>query len=500
MLGNILGIDINDSSVSGVLVKGGLQKDQIVACASVPVTSDGGVAEAFDTLIEKMMLPDVVCVTGVPADQVLFRNLTMPFEDKKSIRQTLVFELETMLPLGVDQITADFIVARPGIGKTDVLAAAVERSWIAERLAFLQERGLDPELIDVRNVSVVGSLLRQKEVPDDGLFLEIRRRKCTLVLFSDRKIVLVRSLYLNHQSTGESSDSDDDRVLEGVVNEAVIGNLCSEIERTVSALRHEHGMHCAPRKVFISGPFGSDPVVTQTIGRILGMETETVDLCRDGRVVKGEGVAGQWNAALMNNALALALRENKQSGFNFRKNGFAVKKPFARFKKEIVTGAVYMIILLALLTVDVVIDSSHLDKRIDELDSRIESIFSQTFPEVTRIVNPVQQMRIKISEMKKDTSGIPVIASSQKVLDLIEDISTRIPATQEIELSRMVIDQDAVLLKGKTDTFNTVDSIKKGLEASSFYSEVTIASANLDRSGEGVQFELKLTRSQAAQN
>ncbi len=499
MLGNILGIDINDSSVSGVLVRGGLQKVRIVSCASVPVSGDVGAAEAVDKLIEKMMIPDVVCVTGVPADQVSFRNLEMPFGDKKSIRQTLIFELETMLPYGVDEITADFTVARSAAGKTDVLAASVERSWIAERLTFLQQRGLDPELIDVRNVPIVAWLLKQKEVPDDGLFLEIRCKKCTMVLFSERRIVLVRSLYLNRND--DKADSSDPAAESGhTLDDTVLGRLCDIIEKTVAVLRHENGLQCTPQKVFITGPSTDDPAVAQSLSRFLGMEAETVDLCRGGRVVKEEGVAGQWNPALMNNALALALRDNKQPGFNFRRDGFAVKKQFARFKKEIVAGVVYGVVLLALLAVDAFIDYSHLNRRMNDLDNQIREIFTQTFPDVKRVVNPVQQMRIKINEMEKDSSVMPAIASNQKVLDLMEDISRRIPETLELQVSRMVIDQETVLLKGKTDTFNTVDSIKKELESSSYYDQVTIASANLDRSGEGVQFELKLSRSGNGQN
>ena len=38
------------------------------------------------------------------------------------------------------------------------------------------------------------------------------------------------------------------------------------------------------------------------------------------------------------------------------------------------------------------------------------------------------------------------------------------------------------------------DSVKKGLEASDIYRDVTIASANLDPSGKGVRFEIKMDR------
>ncbi len=59
-------------------------------------------------------------------------------------------------------------------------------------------------------------------------------------------------------------------------------------------------------------------------------------------------------------------------------------------------------------------------------------------------------------------------------------------------MSRMVIDQETVRVSGKTDTYNTVDNIKSNLEASQYFSAVTISSTNLDRSGKQIQFEIKL--------
>jgi hypothetical protein len=49
-------------------------------------------------------------------------------------------------------------------------------------------------------------------------------------------------------------------------------------------------------------------------------------------------------------------------------------------------------------------------------------------------------------------------------------------------------------MKGETDTFNTVDAIKKGLEPSPYFGAVDISSANLDKKSNRVKFEIKLTR------
>ena len=121
-------------------------------------------------------------------------------------------------------------------------------------------------------------------------------------------------------------------------------------------------------------------------------------------------------------------------------------------------------------------------------------VFRQTFPEVTRVVEPVQQMQVKMNEIKASSISIPGMGSDQRVLDLLKDISERVPSALDVHVTSMVVDPETVRISGETDTFNTVDSLKNGLETSTYFSEVTISAANLDRSGKKVQFELKLQR------
>jgi len=51
-----------------------------------------------------------------------------------------------------------------------------------------------------------------------------------------------------------------------------------------------------------------------------------------------------------------------------------------------------------------------------------------------------------------------------------------------------------VRMSGRTSTFNAVENIKNSLKSSAFFDQVTISSANLDRKGKKVQFEIKLKR------
>ena len=105
-------------------------------------------------------------------------------------------------------------------------------------------------------------------------------------------------------------------------------------------------------------------------------------------------------------------------------------------------------------------------------------------------------MKTRIDEMKKSSGSAPAVNTNMKVLNLLTDISERIAKDLKIKVERMVVDQEAIQITGTTDTFNTVDSIKKGLEESTLYRDVVIASANLDRKGNEVRFEIKMQRGQ----
>jgi len=80
---------------------------------------------------------------------------------------------------------------------------------------------------------------------------------------------------------------------------------------------------------------------------------------------------------------------------------------------------------------------------------------------VSRIVDPVQQLRVKIKELKQSNVSRPETGTNKRVLDLLKEISQRIPKSLNVHINRMVIDTETVRISGKTDAFNEVDKIKK---------------------------------------
>jgi general secretion pathway protein L len=496
----ILGLDISSDSVAAVQVAWGLKGHQVTACDHVMIEEAGGLEEALKALVERVGPVTEVCFSSLPAEHVSYRNLRMPFRDKKKIGQTLVFELETIVPFPVEDLLVDFTIVDQS-DQSEILAASVKRAYVSEHLENLQANGINPEVLDISGMPTLSWLLRQAETPDNGLLLQIGSKRNTMILYLNRRVALVRSfsfdgvIMVQAESNETSNGHVDTEAAEEI--ESCLRSLCTEVQNTLHAFEWENRRTVRPEKIFVTGSGTLYPDTEDLLNRFFELPVEKVDLSSDPGIHMDEDVARTWNPAFMDNALALAMRKTKEDlGFNFRRDEFEVRKEYFGHKREIRKVAAFLIIILCLLGLDLGTDYYFLKQRYQILDDRITKVFKETFPDTKRIVDPVHQMKVRINEMKKTASSLPGIGANRKVLDLLRDISLRVAESADVHVARMVVDADTVLMKGETDTFNTVDAIKKGLEPSDYFSAVTISSANLDRSGNRVKFEIKLQRTQ----
>ena len=79
-----------------------------------------------------------------------------------------------------------------------------------------------------------------------------------------------------------------------------------------------------------------------------------------------------------------------------------------------------------------------------------------------------------------------------RAIDILNNISQRIPREMDVTLTRMVIGSENVVISGDTDTFNSVDNIKSRLEQVNAFKKIIISSANINKSDNRVRFKLKI--------
>ena len=134
-----------------------------------------------------------------------------------------------------------------------------------------------------------------------------------------------------------------------------------------------------------------------------------------------------------------------------------------------------------------------LEKQQAALVTEIHDVFKEALPRVSRIVDPLQQLQVAVNQARLSSADSEGIALPHTVLHVLSEISTRIPTSIDIRLTRLVYETKGLRLMGITDTFNTVDTMKKSLEQSSDFTSVTISSANMNTKDNTIRFELKIT-------
>ncbi|MEJ2723975.1 MAG: PilN domain-containing protein, partial [Deltaproteobacteria bacterium] len=321
-------------------------------------------------------------------------------------------------------------------------------------------------------------------------FLDIGGRNHTMILYVSGRIALIRPF----SSNGFSAASQEEITLSDQM-ESSLKAVCGTIRNTVHAFSSQNDKDVTIERVFITGRGALNPETGAVLERLLEVPAVPVDVSQDKRVRMSADIYGMWKPALMDHALALTLREDKRvRGFNFRKGEFEVKKQVLGSTREIRKAAILLLVVLFILGFDFGVDYHLLKKRYDALDGKVTEVYKKTFPEVTRVQAPVQEMKARINEIKKSALMMPGVKTDERVIDLLKDISERVPKDMDVHVSRMVIDPETVQVSGDTDNFNTVDTLKGKLEPSRYFTTVTIASANLDRKGKRVEFDLKLQR------
>jgi general secretion pathway protein L len=477
----VLGIDIRKESVSAVLVKTSLRENRIDAHAHIPfpeaAEDDNNFKTALNMLCNEIDPSGCDCVVSISADHFSYRILQVPFKDSKKIRMVLPFELEPTVPYPIDDLVIDFIDLESG-GQSDhseVIAVAVPSTKLAPYIESLAELKIDPEMITVGGLPSAMCLASQADPGEDRLVLEIGNTSSSLFIVSGGRLQLIRSFPTP------------------VVADNRAGMLGAFVQRTLAAYEELCQTEFQPLDIVITGSGLNGAGLDSEVAKVLNIPVNRLNFADLLNIEMDSEKAKPWNPALMDNSLALALMAIEGiKGLNFHKSQFAAKKLFVKHKKNWIKTGILAVAMLALLFFGAILESYTLNRKLDQIDQQITGVFKATFPEVKRIVDAHREMQVNVQEARKSAVNQSTAGPHIRSIDILNSISKSIPASIKVDVSRMVISPETVLISGTTDDFPTVDDIKSKLEQVEFFEKVTISSTNLDRSGNEVRFVLKV--------
>ena len=480
----VLALDIRHHGVSAVIVQSSLRDNRISGFAYAPRggedNADGNLADALNIISESLDFSGCDCVASLPANYFSFRNLQIPFRNRKKIQMVLPFELEPSLPYAVDEIVLDFSPVRhdAATDSTDVLAAILPRDVLDRFLEALAAFDLDPEAITIGGLPLAAYHLRQAEVPGDMLILDIDQDLATLFAAVDNQIQWIRSFPLAPNTAPDA--------------------VKRQVMLSLAAFEEHYGYDLDNSEMVVTGHGLTDTLDRDTLDTALGISSYPSDLVSQQGLVApvGEGPSAMhWDAHRMDNALALGLAEiGGFQSLNIYRSQFPAKKLWAKYKDQLVKTGWIAAAVLALMLVGQLIESYSLNRRINQIEQQAQSIYRATFPKATKITDPFAEMEINLREAKK-AAGINTASEDQvRSIDILNSISKQIPADVTVDISRMVIAADNILISGQTGGYDSVDGVKNSLEKIPYFKKVTITSSNIDRSGKEVRFQIKAER------
>jgi len=432
----VLGIEIAPREVRVAHAERTLGALRIVALERIAHDGADALAAVLATLARAR--PARV-LTVIPAQQVAHRVFTLPFRDRRRIARAAPLELLGQLPVEADGLAVACEAIGPVRDGTLVLAAAVRRADVDAHVALLAAAGLAPARVALAPLAA-WSLLP----PDGDLAL--------VVADGDRSAVAIRRA----------------------------GRLAAL--RALGAAAAEPAALAAEVRWSLAALGGTPPLVV-----VAGADQDATLAALGGAGARALPLAEATPLALPRaNLAACAVAAGLVAGGRGPAT-LALGGAPEGDGRGLRRSAALALVALALAALDVGLARHGLARRDAALVRAIQAEAAAAMPG-TRLVAPRAQLDAAVAAAARRTVRFGGAASP---LELLREISTRVPPTVRLDLDEATIARDGLVLHGRAESFDAVDALRRVLAGSPHLADVTADETRTTVDGRRVEFRLR---------
>jgi general secretion pathway protein L len=522
MAQKILGIDLGARSVKVVLLESTYRGFAVLdyARAELPTPLDdpppprlARQLSALSDLLRARGWSFDDAVVALPGASTGSHLVTLPFTDLRRIEQTVGFEVEGQIPFELSAVAWDWQPLSTRDGRTDLHVAVVRREEVSTLLAGLAPLGIDPRLVlpaapayaalsavgvggpGTAGPGAEGGVAAPDAAAGATLVLDLGEERTSLCLVgpgpagceaartlslgaaqlarsvaraldrTEGETALILTASMGQRPGGPLVEpelaalAEDPRFADAL--RSALAPLLREVRSTIRAWQARVG----PRRV-------TGAVLCGALGRLPGLPALLAPEV-DGPVAPlalppgaGGGLQGE-DAPAFGLALALALRghQGARGGrLNLRRGELAFTRDFEHLKGRVVQLAAYagLILLLAVVGAGVKAfalsrQEALLDRALCDAEGKIIGKCFPNFEEAQAVLRGRGTLGV----------GLPKATA----VDLLADLSQRVPAEVKLRLERIDLTRDKLHLEGTTDNAESVDRVVAGLRASRCYGD-----------------------------
>lgn len=455
-----VGIDIGSRAVKAVVAAKSGSSVSIKSFIEVPIQRNGApqteqIAAALEELGSRLKIGSEVVVTSVSTQQTTVRNLEIPFSDEEKARQILKFQTEPYLAFPIEEVIIDFYDTKTSTeGKMKVLLTAVHKGVVENHLNLLARAGIDPEVVDADFMAVASAALwaEPRLTEESGIVMDIGDSKTIACYIEAGKLLGVRSLTIGGEDfttavakelgvsfeeaeqlktrkppAGASPDAEQN--VSQAIN-SVFERLGPELDRTIRYFSSQ-ARGGSFNRVFLSGGSAALSGLDKFLSESLSAKVSLLS-CPEG--VKGD-FADPATFSRFATAMGLALRGLGESPChqNFRQEEHAYARPLRRLKKHLIVTAVLPVLIAGLLVFSLFASIERYKSRKADLNYETQKRRRTIFLGKTPPNN--EAVRKLLDEEKNTLTPFRELKGGISVLQVIEDIATRLPAGMTAEFS-----------------------------------------------------------------
>jgi Tfp pilus assembly PilM family ATPase len=363
-MATILGLDIDPTTVRGVVVKTALRKSQVTSYVAVPIVPTSApeeAAEAVRDAVRQVLAsvgqpPDRV-VTELSGDAVSIRKLSIPVKVAKKIDEVLPHELEGLVPFDPEESVVTHQAIETVGGELKLLAAVATKERVQEHLTQLRSLGVEPREVAIGAVALDGlvPLLPVLATPGPHCLIDIHPEGTDVCMLQNGACHFARTLSVRIADL----DQGRQKLLE------------RELRQTLAAWRMEGG--ATPSTFHVCGAMATREGCDAWIGEMVGAPVTVLTLPAAPGADPALRPAFSRAAALAGRALA------RGKHLDARQGEFAAKQTMTALRQHLPLLASCAAAIVAAFVFSSYARYSVLEARQQQLESELGRVTRQYF-------------------------------------------------------------------------------------------------------------------------
>jgi general secretion pathway protein L len=498
VLKTVLGLDLGSHSLKAVELQQALRGVEVVQLRALP-RSPGGedLPEQIGHLVRLHRPGTDHVVAAIPGDAVSSRRLSFPFRDRRKLSQAVPFAVEGELPFELDQVVIDWEIVGGDRSQAEVVATIAPRAEVSRLLALLEQAGCAPRTLEAEGL-VLGNLAAVFDLPGVRLLADLGHRKTTFCLLVNGQAVASRTVRLGGQHLTEAFAKDlgvdpadaeqvkcDDGILRGgrapAQSGAVLERLAREILLLQGSLEEVTARVGSGRidAVDLCGGTAQLPGLDEFLAERTGIPTQRLGLPREGA---GAGFVAGGSPVVFAPAIALALRGTAlaRTRTNFRQDEFAMRLDLGRLLREFRVTGWLAAACAGLGAFAFGLDTWLTSRQARQLERASLALYGEAFPGQPAPENAIAALRGEVDSANERAAFLGVYRGNLSALDLLTEISRRVPPDLDVVLEEVSIDPQTVRMRVYTKSFEAADRLGAELGKFPLFSGARIGSIETD--------------------